>query len=165
MSSVRYSNGMYKSTSKSQEKKSQELFTKINPDSMSYNLDQESGLLKIFLVRKDDKPELIYTLNRIGKIVSHEYRYVNEESKFWDNSYQVFLQEFDSKGIIVNADNEQEALDFAVDYAESQGWVGLFLDQSELDKLSESEQENLVMGGNHCLALSWESGPIINKLS
>jgi hypothetical protein len=73
-----------------------------------------------------------------------EYKYVNEESKFWDHSYRVTLQEFDNEGIIVNADNEQDALDYAVDYAEAQGWFGLFDDDD--DYYDDGE---CLFAGNH----------------
>ena len=92
------------------------------------------------------------------------FKYVNEEEKFWDHSYKVILSQFDPSGIIVNADNEQDALDYAIDFAEEQGWIGLFLDQDEITRLDPNEQENLIFGGNHGLALSWEDGPIIEKL-
>lgn len=80
--------------------------------------------------------------------------YVNEDTKFWNHSYEVYLSEF-SGPILVNADNEQDALDYAIDYAESQGWVGLFLDQSDIIELeNEGFLDEHISGGNHGLYLS-----------
>ncbi len=76
-------------------------------------------------------------------------KYVNEDEKFWKHSYRVHLHEFDTEGILVNADHEQDALDFAVDYAEEQGWEGMFLDP-------EDEDEETVYAGNHSRPLSSE---------
>ena len=76
------------------------------------------------------------------------WEYVNEPVKFWDHSYEVTLSEF-SDEIYVNADNEQEALDFAIDYAEEQGWMGLFIDEP-----TEEDYETQISGGNHGLVLS-----------
>ncbi len=39
-------------------------------------------------------------------------KYVNEDEKFWKHSYRVHLHEFDTEGILINADHEQDALDF-----------------------------------------------------
>jgi hypothetical protein len=77
------------------------------------------------------------------------YKYVNEDEKFWKHSYKVFLHEFDYDGIIVNADNEQDALDYAIDYAEEQGWMGLFIENP-----TEEDYETQLVGGNHSLVLS-----------
>jgi hypothetical protein len=78
-------------------------------------------------------------------------KYVNEEEKFWKHSYRVYLH--DTEGLLINADNEQDALDYAVDYAEEQGWVGLFLDETELEE-AIADNEDIIFAGNHGLALS-----------
>jgi hypothetical protein len=76
------------------------------------------------------------------------WEYVNEPVKFWGHSYEVILSEF-SDEIYVNADNEQEALDYAIDYAEEQGWMGLFIDEP-----TEEDYETQIVGGNHSLVCS-----------
>ena len=79
--------------------------------------------------------------------------YVNETEKFWKHSYRVHLANLDSTGIVVNADSDQEALDYAVDYAEKQGWVGYFVDEADIDRDENENEVNIILAGNHCLAL------------
>jgi hypothetical protein len=80
-------------------------------------------------------------------------QYDNEEEKFWKHSYKVSLSEFDN-GFTINADNEQDALDYAIDLAEEKGWVGLFLDQNDIVDMTEQELGEHTSGGNHGLYLS-----------
>ena len=75
--------------------------------------------------------------------------YVNEDEKFWKHSYQVYLSEFDLNGICVNADNESDALDYAIDYHEEKGNMGLFIEYP-----TEEDYNTQLCGGNHCLVLS-----------
>lgn len=82
-----------------------------------------------------------------------EYKYINEETKFWDHSYRVWLSEYTF--VIVNADNDQDALDYAIDYAEEQNWEGLFLTDDEVKELEqEGYLEEHISGGNHGRYLS-----------
>jgi hypothetical protein len=82
-----------------------------------------------------------------------EFIYVNETSKFWKHSYKVWLSEFNY--VIVNADYEQDALDFAIDYAESQNWNGLFLTEEERKEIeNDGFLDDYVSGGNHGKYLS-----------
>jgi len=74
-----------------------------------------------------------------------------DEQVFWDHIYRVWLAKIIDP-ITVNADNEQDALDEAVDYAEAQGWNGLFLDEANEAHLSEFDE--VVYAGNHGLPLS-----------
>ena len=77
------------------------------------------------------------------------YKYVNEDEKFWDHSYNVSFASclgWDS-AICVNADNEQEAVDFAADHAQEQGWVGYFIDDEDL---AEHEEFNDVLYVGNC---------------
>jgi hypothetical protein len=76
-------------------------------------------------------------------------KYINEEEKFWRHSYKVHLSEFDLTGVCVNADNESDALDFAINYHENQGHMGLFIDNP-----TEEDFDNKLIGGNHSLVLS-----------
>jgi hypothetical protein len=85
---------------------------------------------------------------------------------FWDHRYLVTLSEF-GPTLMVNADNEQDALDFAIDCAEEQGWEGLFLDDLDIQELinravNDGYSDDLIYtyldeypsGGNHCRYLS-----------
>jgi len=83
------------------------------------------------------------------------YPYVNEESKFWAHSYLVSFASclgWES-AICVNADNEQDAIDAAADYAEEQGWVGYFLDEADpwVQELAGFGEVSFV--GNHGLLI------------
>lgn len=80
------------------------------------------------------------------------YTYVNEAEKFWDHSYNVMLADIGSE-ICVNADNEQDALDYAVDYAEEQGWEGYFLDTPGDDMTADWHEDDICYAGNHGRAL------------
>lgn len=74
--------------------------------------------------------------------------YINEETKFWDHSYRVFLSAHNN--LTINANHEQDAIDFAIDYAEAQGWEGLFLSSEEVAELeAEGFLEDYTSGGNH----------------
>ena len=70
MSSVKYSNGMYKTTSKSQENTVQMLFT--GNKSMGYNLDQTSGFLTIDIQDYQNNFKR-YVLNRRGHVIAREW--------------------------------------------------------------------------------------------
>ena len=60
-----------------------------------------------------------------------------------------YISEF-SDPLIINADNDQDALDYAIDYAESQIWMGLFMDDSDIAELeSDGFLEEHLSGGNH----------------
>ncbi len=85
--------------------------------------------------------------------MSKKYKYVNEEEKFWENSYRVWLSEFSD--VIVNANNEQDALDYAIDYATKQKWEGLFLTPEEVKEIEEEGNiEDYICGGNESRYLS-----------
>ena len=77
-----------------------------------------------------------------------QYEYINEPEKFWKHSYLVCLHEFDS-GVVVNADNEQDALDYAIDWAEDHNWMGYFIEEP-----TEEDYKTQITGGNHGLVLS-----------
>ena len=77
------------------------------------------------------------------------WQYKNEPEKFWKHSYRVHLSELDTDGMFINADCEQDALDYAIDIAEENKWMGLFIENP-----TEEEMESHMGGGNHCLVLS-----------
>lgn len=59
---------------------------------------------------------------------SKEWQYANVEHKAWRRSYLVSFDDHTNYGILVNADAEDEALDYAADFAEEMGWEGYFAD-------------------------------------
>jgi hypothetical protein len=85
------------------------------------------------------------------------WEYENEPVKFWKHSYMVCLNEFDVEEMYINADNEQDALDYAIDIAEEKGWMGLFIENP-----TKEERDEHVSGGNHGLLLG--GYPIIKKV-
>ena len=73
---------------------------------------------------------------------------------FWGHNYNVTLSRH-GPTLLVNASYEGDALDFAIDYAESQSWEGLFLDQDDIQELeSDGFLDDYVSGGNHGRYLS-----------
>jgi hypothetical protein len=83
-----------------------------------------------------------------------------KDKPFWKNCYDVYV----GVPIYVNADNEQDALDFAIDCVEKRKWKGLFLDEKEVEELeAEGFLEEYVCGGNHGLYLSTPAHEIIIK--
>jgi hypothetical protein len=74
-----------------------------------------------------------------------------KDKPFWKNCYLVGI----GIPIYVNADHEQDALDFAIDYAEKRKWKDLFLSDKEVEELREEGfLDEHVCGGNHGLYLS-----------
>ena len=102
----------------------------------------------------------------MDKLTLYMRQCVNEEELFWDHIYSVFLGDgFCPTEIVVNADNEQDAIDFAVDHAEEQGWRGLWLDyQTDNDIIVELEKYDEVgYFGNHGLAVSHSDIHIVTR--
>lgn len=84
---------------------------------------------------------------------------------FYGRLYQVWLSPFSS--VIVDADNDQDALDEAIDHAESMDWMGLFLDQDDIEELYNENPEYLdehYNGGNRCLYLSDTESPTVKRV-
>lgn len=81
---------------------------------------------------------------------------------FWKYRFIVHLSEFTQ--VAVQAEHEQEALATAIDFAEEEGWEGLFLQDEDIDELvkdavkdGKDEEEYLnehAIGGNHSRYLS-----------
>jgi len=72
------------------------------------------------------------------------------DDNFWKHNYKVLVT---AQGIefIVSADNEQEAIDYIIDYCEDNHLDGLVSDGSDLDEI---EREEFIQGGNHGLYLT-----------
>lgn len=90
------------------------------------------------------------------------YAYINGEEKCWKHSYRVHLHEFDVDGLLVNADCEQDALDYAVDHVETSS-PGLFMTPEERDE-ADTRGEEYITAGNHYLALSSSEHVRIDRL-
>jgi len=80
--------------------------------------------------------------------------YDDYKESFWKNNYEVKVTE---NGItfIVNADNEQEAFDYIIDYCEEKlpGLVSSY-DELKEDGYNDQEMEDFIQGGNHGLYLT-----------
>lgn len=82
-------------------------------------------------------------------------RYVNEDEKFWNHSYLVSLASCLGleSAIPVNADNESDAVDYAVNYAEKMGWEGFFVPVEDVPE----DEADIIYAGNHSRPLyAWE---------
>lgn len=80
---------------------------------------------------------------------------VNEDGKFWKFYWEVTLAAFTAP-IVVNADSSSDALDFAVDHAEKQGWMGHFLDEDTVQEWLDNDDDDdsrILYAGNHGLPL------------
>ena len=96
MTSAKYKNGLYKSTSKSQENKAQKLFKDFKAESMGFDLNQKSGNLNINIVNKSN--EYYFLLSRKGKIINSK---LNGESTM-KKAYNKPLVETDTIKIFGN---------------------------------------------------------------
>jgi len=81
--------------------------------------------------------------------------YPNENDwseKFWNNNYRIIVS---AQGVefFVNADNEQEAIDYIIDYCED-NLPGLLWDDEDLYEMTEDERDEYICGGNHGRYLS-----------
>lgn len=70
-------------------------------------------------------------------------------TRFWKHNYRVTLDM--GVSFWVNADDEQEALDFVIDYCEEHRFVGFVASPGEI---TEEEAEEYACGGNHGLYLT-----------
>lgn len=83
-----------------------------------------------------------------------QWEYANEDEHFWREAFAVSLAP-EGDYFLINADNEQDALDAAVDVAEERGYKGYFMDDEEA-RQAEAEGESVTFAGNHSLPLSNE---------
>jgi len=74
------------------------------------------------------------------------------DDAFWRNKYAVRLS---AQGVLffVNADNEQDALDYVIDACE-ENHPGLLLDDADMVAMTPEELDEHLCGGNHCRYLS-----------
>lgn len=83
---------------------------------------------------------------------------------FYGKLYAVWLSAIGGP-IIVDECGESDAIDAAIDYAESRGWIGYFLDaESILELESEGFLDEHFIGGNHCLYLSDPGMPHVKRI-
>lgn len=89
------------------------------------------------------------------KIKYHDIEYdcVNEDTNFWGKYYLVSFDNHTGweSAICVNADNPQDATDYAADYAESKNWTGYFLDYDS--KSYYEKYDEVLYIGNHGLPI------------
>lgn len=73
-------------------------------------------------------------------------------NKFWKHNYRVTLD----LGVAfwVNADCEQDALDYVIDYCEEHRFIGFIASHGEID---EDDEDVFVCGGNHGLYLTTDT--------
>ena len=86
--------------------------------------------------------------------------YVNSEdisSNFWKNNYKISLGAIGTSHYLVNADNEQEAMDELIDYLEKTTPTVLFT--PEEDEEIEFHEEYYT-GGNHGRTLNYPTSEI-----
>ena len=77
-----------------------------------------------------------------------------QKEGFWKSKFKVTMSEHGPE-LYVNADNCQDALDYAIDYCKEKGWKGLLLDQKEVMELEEDGfLDDYISGGNEGLYLS-----------
>jgi len=73
MTTKKYNNGLYKTTSKKQDNKLTELWMLFNPINSSTNFDQKSGIVIYTFALSDDQKNLsykIFEINWTGRILS-----------------------------------------------------------------------------------------------
>jgi hypothetical protein len=103
-----------------------------------------SGRVRLFFKRQPTTPQ---------EATMAYYPNENDWSEnFWKNNYRILVS---AQGIefFVNADNEQEALDYIIDYCED-NLPGLLWDDEDLDEMNEEEKDKYICGGNHGRYLS-----------
>jgi hypothetical protein len=79
--------------------------------------------------------------------------YVNPEdwnNNFWKNKYLISMPAIGTSHFAVNADHEQDAMDYVIDYCEEKGWYAM----TEQEILEEKYLGEYVNGGNHGIFLN-----------
>lgn len=91
--------------------------------------------------------------HRLKELLSTGVKIVNPddfEVNFWGHNYQVILDRFTS--VIVNAEHDQAAIDYAIDYAE-ENIPNLLLDENDIQEIIQEHGEDglqdYICGGNH----------------
>jgi len=135
MTSAKYKNGLYKSTSKSQENKAQKLFKDFKAESMGYDLNQKSGNLNINIVNKSN--EYYFLLSRKGKIINSK---LNGESTM-KKEYNKPLIETDTIKIFGNNHDKMILNGFEL----SPKYDKILLNEFEYLNNSDSEDETDIL--------------------
>jgi hypothetical protein len=92
------------------------------------------------------------------------YNVPDDGQVFYGKLWNVWLTAIGGP-IMVDENTESDAIDAAIDYAESRGWIGYFLDSDAIAELeSEGFLDEHYTGGNHCLYLSDTSAPSIERI-
>jgi len=92
---------------------------------------------------------------------AQEFEVVNpEDEDFWKNTYLIYLGPFGSK-FVVYADNEDDALDYLIDYADEKNYKGFFLDDEKINELEEEGcLDEYISGGNYGKYLSFPENEV-----
>jgi hypothetical protein len=89
-------------------------------------------------------------LSRFGQFP--EVEVVNPDEGIWSNHYLIAIDYF--KVYYVIADCEQDALDILIDYCEERNYQGYFYTDEDLEEMTQEEQDDLLIAGNHCRYIS-----------
>ena len=101
-------------------------------------------------------PRITVCNNSVCVFYDSEINFVNPDDindSFWKHDYLILLTRF-GIAFVINADHEQDAIDFMIDYIESRKWDGLLLDYNDPDDLELIESDEYICGGNHGRYLS-----------
>ncbi len=130
-----------------------DIFAKLGPNKGWYTKEEINNLgLDWRKAEESDMAGREVTAKKIDDVYYPNYDDYKES--FWKNNYEVKVTE---NGItfIVNADNEQEAFDYIIDYCEEKlpGLVSSY-DELKEDGYNDQEMEDFIQGGNHGLYLT-----------
>ncbi len=96
----------------------------------------------------------------IPSYVSKDFEVANPgDYDSWAHAYLVHMHHLDPHGILVFADCEQDAIDEVADYGEEQGYLGWFIDDSEMadyTQVTDGEErwaDEVMLVGNHGLPI------------
>jgi hypothetical protein len=78
------------------------------------------------------------------------WQYANEAEESWRHSYLVSFDNHTNTAILINADDEGDALDAAADFAQEMNWKGYFVDEEEVhdQEIEDEEEEGIERVGN-----------------
>ena len=72
------------------------------------------------------------------------------DSNFWEHNYLILMSAIGTQAFIVNADNEQDAMDYVIDYCQEHNWYIM----TEEDIETEEYLDEYVHGGNNGIYLN-----------
>ncbi len=63
--------------------------------------------------------------------------YANETERFWERAFVVGFIQSTRSGVLVNADDEESAVDAAADFGAEYGFAGFFLTEEDAEELGD----------------------------